>query len=58
MDAAPSHGKLALKADGSFVYTPAKDYTGTDTFTYKIMSGAETDVRDGDDRGEVGRRWT
>ncbi len=23
----PMHGKLALKADGSFVYTPEKDYT-------------------------------
>ena len=34
----PAHGKVTLKADGSFVYTPAKDFTGTDTFTYK-MSG-------------------
>ena len=32
----PAHGKVALKADGSFVYTPDKDYTGTDTFTYTI----------------------
>jgi carboxypeptidase Q len=42
LEAAPSHGKAALKADGGFVYTPAKDYTGSDTFTYKISNGAET----------------
>ena len=42
LDAAPTHGKVVLKADGSFVYTPAKDYTGSDSFTYKISSGAET----------------
>jgi VCBS repeat-containing protein len=42
IDAQPAHGKLALKADGSFVYTPAKDYVGTDTFTYKLTSGGAT----------------
>lgn len=30
----PAHGQLALAADGSFVYTPAKDYFGGDAFTY------------------------
>jgi hypothetical protein len=34
MAAKPSHGTLVLKADGSFVYTPAKGFVGTDTFTY------------------------
>ena len=38
MDKAPSHGKLMLKPDGSFVYTPAKDYTGPDGFTY-VLTG-------------------
>ena len=42
LEAAPSHGKVVLKADGSFAYTPAKDYTGSDSFTYKISTGAET----------------
>jgi len=30
----PAHGQLALAADGSFVYTPAKNYFGDDFFTY------------------------
>jgi VCBS repeat-containing protein len=31
----PSHGMLTLSADGSFVYKPPSNYTGTDTFTYR-----------------------
>jgi hypothetical protein len=38
----PAHGKLALKADGGFVYTPENNYVGTDTFTYKLTIGAAT----------------
>jgi hypothetical protein len=30
----PAHGTLGLGADGSFTYTPAPGFTGTDTFTY------------------------
>jgi hypothetical protein len=33
---APSHGKATLKSDGSFVYTPAKNFAGTDSFTYAL----------------------
>ena len=40
MDEAPAHGKLLMKPDGSFVYTPEKNFIGTDTFTYKLMVGA------------------
>jgi hypothetical protein len=29
-----SHGSLALNEDGSFVYIPAKNYSGNDSFTY------------------------
>lgn len=29
-----SHGSLTLKSEGSFTYTPKKDYNGIDTFTY------------------------
>lgn len=36
----PSHGTLTLNSDGSFTYTPATDYNGTDTFTYKAFDGA------------------
>lgn len=35
----PSHGVVTLNADGSFVYTPSKDYYGTDTFTYFAHDG-------------------
>jgi VCBS repeat-containing protein len=37
--AGPSHGMLTLNATGGFVYTPAKNYTGTDTFSYKANDG-------------------
>ncbi|MHB8899982.1 MAG: Ig-like domain-containing protein, partial [Thermoguttaceae bacterium] len=35
----PSHGTLTLNANGSFTYTPAANYQGTDTFTYKATDG-------------------
>src|SRR5439155_435442 len=35
----PSHGTLALNADGSFSYTPAANYNGPDSFTYRINDG-------------------
>ena len=38
----PSHGTLTLEADGRFVYTPAADYFGADSFTYRAISGAVT----------------
>ena len=37
----PAHGSVALNANGSFVYTPAADYNGSDSFTYKA-SGSGT----------------
>jgi large repetitive protein len=36
------HGTLTLNADGSFVYTPAANYNGTDTFTYRASDGSAT----------------
>jgi VCBS repeat-containing protein len=35
----PSHGTLTLNANGSFSYTPAADYDGTDSFTYRASDG-------------------
>ncbi len=35
----PAHGTLNLAADGSFTYTPARGYVGTDTFTYRAWDG-------------------
>ena len=32
----PAHGTLSFNADGTYSYTPAAGYVGTDTFTYKI----------------------
>ena len=41
----PAHGTLALNADGSFTYTPANGYAGSDSFTYKANDGqADSDV--------------
>jgi VCBS repeat-containing protein len=35
----PSHGSVALAADGSFVYTPEPDFYGEDGFTYVAGDG-------------------
>jgi len=35
----PRHGKLRLKADGSFVYRPRADYNGRDSFSYRASDG-------------------
>jgi VCBS repeat-containing protein len=38
--AVPSHGVLQLRVDGSYTYTPAADFHGTDSFTFKTNDGA------------------
>ena len=40
--AGPTHGILALGADGSFTYTPAANYAGPDSFTYRASDGSAT----------------
>jgi VCBS repeat-containing protein len=35
----PSHGTVTVDSDGQFTYTPAADYLGTDTFTYRTSDG-------------------
>ncbi len=40
--AAPAHGGLTLNSDGSFTYTPAKDFNGADGFTYTVSDGTST----------------
>ena len=35
----PTHGGVALNADGSFIYTPDAGYSGPDSFTYKATDG-------------------
>ncbi len=36
----PSHGTVSLAANGSFTYTPAANWSGTDSFTYKANDGS------------------
>ncbi|HVX59780.1 MAG TPA: Ig-like domain-containing protein [Pirellulales bacterium] len=36
----PSHGTVQLNSDGSFTYTPAANFNGVDTFTYKANDGS------------------
>src|SRR5207244_7351948 len=35
----PTHGSLTLNSNGSFTYTPATNYQGSDSFTYKANDG-------------------
>jgi VCBS repeat-containing protein len=35
----PAHGTLTLNANGTFVYRPAADYNGRDSFTFKATDG-------------------
>jgi Ca2+-binding RTX toxin-like protein len=38
----PAKGTLSLQSDGSFTYTPPKQFTGTVSFTYKASDGETT----------------
>jgi VCBS repeat-containing protein len=38
----PAHGTLSLSSNGSFTYTPAAGYSGSDSFTYKASDGKST----------------
>ena len=38
----PSHGTLTLNGNGSFTYTPAGNFTGSDSFTYRASDGTLT----------------
>jgi VCBS repeat-containing protein len=42
LETGPSHGLLTLRADGSYTYTPAADFQGDDTFTYRASDGQTT----------------
>ncbi|MDP4203109.1 MAG: Ig-like domain-containing protein, partial [Bacteroidota bacterium] len=35
----PSHGTVDVHSDGSYTYTPAKDYNGDDSFTVSVSDG-------------------
>ena len=36
----PAHGSLSINANGSFTYTPAANFNGTDSFTYRATDGS------------------
>jgi len=42
--ASTNNGSISLKKDGSFVYTPKKDFSGVDTFSYKISGQPESNT--------------
>jgi len=42
LNSGPSHGTLTLNANGSFTYTVATGYTGSDSFTYRASDGTMT----------------
>ncbi|WP_160675333.1 Ig-like domain-containing protein [Clostridium sp. C8-1-8] len=35
----PSHGTVTVNKDGTWVYTPSKDFSGADSFTVKVEDG-------------------
>ncbi len=35
----PSHGSISFHSDGTYSYTPAADYNGSDSFTFKANDG-------------------
>ncbi len=35
----PENGTLVMNSDGSFIYTPNKDFVGVDSFTYVVHDG-------------------
>jgi Ca2+-binding RTX toxin-like protein len=35
----PAHGTVAVSSNGLFIYTPAPDFNGTDSFTFKASDG-------------------
>jgi VCBS repeat-containing protein len=39
LDTATTKGTVALNADGSYTYTPAPDFSGSDSFTYHANDG-------------------
>ncbi len=44
IEAAPQHGTLDLDPDGSYTYTPADGYAGSDSFTFKVTDSGGLSV--------------
>ena len=54
----PAHGTVILNADGGFTYTPAANYHGADSFTYKVNDGSLDRRRPGHVDHHAGQRRT
>lgn len=39
LDAAPTHGRVTMEADGTYTYTPDPDYFGADSFAFRTDDG-------------------
>ena len=44
--AGPQHGSLSVNANGTYSYTPAANYFGADSFTYRVNDGASDGALD------------
>ncbi len=40
LNTSPTHGTLSFAGNGTFTYTPAANYAGADSFTYRASDGA------------------
>ena len=40
----PAHGVLTLNANGTYLYTPAANYNGSDSFTYRVIDADGSSV--------------
>src|SRR6056297_929309 len=40
----PENGAVTMNADGTYTYDPNDDFNGTDSFTYTVSDGIETDT--------------
>ena len=55
IDESPAHGTVSLSPNGSFLYEPAANFHGTDSFTYHASSGGVPSApATVDDPGSVG----
>ena len=39
LEGGPIHGQVSIELDGRYVYTPAPDFNGSDSFTYRVSDG-------------------
>ena len=40
----PQHGTISLDSNGSFIYTPNPNFSGSDSFAYKVSDGVDDSV--------------